>query len=107
MLPAGTILNVNYAGTTFASSGAPNGGCASASDFRWVFTRLVKNASAVDAPTACGGARLPDEGTVVGAGCFASVTVMNASTKADVAAGVQAQVLARLTPAGLLTCFDQ
>lgn len=40
------------------------------------------------------------------AGCFASVAVMNASTKADVGADVQAAVLERLAPSGLLTCFS-
>ncbi|KAI0744779.1 sure-like protein [Earliella scabrosa] len=100
VLPAGTIVNVNFASTHF-----PNGACTSASDFRWIFTRLVQDSSAVDVNT-CGTTRLPDEGTVVRAGCFASVTVMNATTKSDVSAGVQAQVLQRLTPSGLLTCFD-
>ena len=53
-----------------------------------------------------GSTTLPDETTVVDAGCFASVAVMNASTKADVGADVQAAVLERLAPSGLLTCFS-
>ncbi|RDX43643.1 sure-like protein [Lentinus brumalis] len=104
VLPAGVTLNVNYAATTFTSSGTPNGDCASASDFTWVFTRLVKSSTAVDVED-CGSTRLPDEGTVVGSGCFASVTVMNATSKSDVSASVQAQVLQRLQTSGLLTCF--
>ena len=103
-LPPGVILNVNYAATTFTSSGTPNGDCASASDFKWVFTRLVQDLSAIDVED-CGSTLLPDEGTVVRSGCFASVTVMNATTKSDVSASVQAQVLQRLQPSGLLTCF--
>ena len=105
VLPAGTILNVNYGATTFSSSGAPNGDCTAAGDFSWVFTRLVSNSSARDVET-CGSTRLPAETTVVDSGCFASVTVMNASTKADVDAATQALVLDRLTPSGLLTCFN-
>ncbi|KAM5538873.1 hypothetical protein V8D89_007595 [Ganoderma adspersum] len=104
ILPAGVTLNVNYGATTF-SSGQPNGDCVNPSDFQWVFTRLLKNSSAVDVAT-CGSATLPDETTVVDAGCFASVTVMNASMKADVGADVQAVVLERLAPSGLLTCFS-
>ncbi|PIL26041.1 hypothetical protein GSI_11795 [Ganoderma sinense ZZ0214-1] len=105
ILPASVTLNVNYGATTFSSSGAPNGDCASPSDFQWVFTRLLQDSSAVDVET-CGSTTLPDETTVVDAGCFASVTVMNASTKADVGADVQAAVLERLAPSGLLTCFS-
>ncbi|KAI0752162.1 sure-like protein [Fomes fomentarius] len=97
ILPAGITLNVNYAGTSSS--------CAAASDFRWVFTRLLVNATATDVGT-CGSTHLPDEGTVVGSGCFASVTVMNATTKSDVSADVQGKVFQRLAPSGLLTCFD-
>ncbi|EJF59255.1 sure-like protein [Dichomitus squalens LYAD-421 SS1] len=104
ILPSGVTLNVNYAATTFSSSGAPNGDCATASDFQWVFTRLLPNSTAVDVET-CGSENLPDETTVADSGCFATVTVMNATTKSDVDADVQAQVLDRLTPSGLLTCF--
>ncbi|KAH9916245.1 sure-like protein [Epithele typhae] len=106
IIPSGMIVNVNYGATTFTSSGTANGGCTSASDFKWVFTRLLKNSTAHDVST-CGSTVLPDESTVVGAGCFASVTVMDATHKADVNSSVQAQVLNRLTPSGLLTCFNQ
>ncbi|KAI0351651.1 sure-like protein [Trametes cingulata] len=105
VLPAGITLNVNYGSTTFSSSGAPSGDCTTAGDFRWVFTRILPNSSATDVET-CGSTHLPDETTVVRAGCFASVSVMNATTKADVDAATQAAVLTRLEPSGLLTCFD-
>ena len=105
VLPPGITLNVNYGSTTFSSSGVPNGDCASASDFTWVFTRILQNDGEIDVET-CGSTRLPDETTVVHAGCFASVSVMNASTKADVDAATQGVVLARLQPSGLLSCFD-
>ena len=100
-------MNVNFGPTTFSSSGQPNGACASPADFQWIFTRLLKSSSATDVET-CGSTTLPDETTVVdsSAGCFASVTVMNASTKADVGADVQAAVLERLAPSGLLSCFS-
>ncbi|KAJ8472946.1 hypothetical protein ONZ51_g8184 [Trametes cubensis] len=105
VLPPGITLNVNYGSTTFSSSGVPNGDCASANDFTWVFTRILQNDGEIDVET-CGSTRLPDETTVVHAGCFASVSVMNASTKADVDAATQGVVLARLQPSGLLSCFD-
>ncbi|CDO70418.1 hypothetical protein BN946_scf184999.g59 [Trametes cinnabarina] len=105
VLPLGTTLNVNFGSTTFSSSGIPNGDCASASDFTWVFTRIIANASATDVET-CGTIHLPDETTVVRSGCFASVSVMNATTKADVDAASQAAVLERLQPSGLLSCFN-
>ncbi|KAI0668909.1 sure-like protein [Trametes maxima] len=103
ILPPGVTLNVNYAKTTFSSSGAPNGDCASADDVRFIFTR-IQSAKGKDVNT-CGSTTLPTESKVVGAGCFASVSVMNATTKADVDAATQAAVLARLQ--GLLSCFDQ
>ncbi|OSD03715.1 sure-like protein [Trametes coccinea BRFM310] len=105
VVPPGTTLNVNYGSTTFSSSGAPNGNCTSPEDFTWVFTRIIANASATDVET-CGSTHLPDETSVVRSGCFASVSVMNATTKADVDAAAQAAVLQRLQPSGLLACFD-
>ena len=103
ILPSGVTLNVNYAATTFSSSGAPNGDCATASDFQWVFTRLLRNSSAVDVET-CGSDHLPDETTVVhSSGCHVSVTVIDANAKKDVDATTQAAVLERIS--GLLTCF--
>ena len=98
-------LHIHYGATTFSASGEAKGDCATASDFKWVLVRMAKSTTAVDVET-CGKKHLPDETTVVDAGCFASVTVMNASTKADVGADVQAVVLERLAPSGLLTCFS-
>lgn len=72
-----------------------------------MFTRINSpSANTVDVET-CGRTVLPAESTVVGAGCFASVSVMNATTKADVDASVQGAVLGRLSPSGLLSCFNQ
>ncbi|KAI8972588.1 sure-like protein [Trametes punicea] len=103
LLPPGVTLNVNYARTTFSSSGAPDGKCASESDFKYVLTRIAPNERAQDVET-CGSKHLPDEATVVKSGCYASVSVMNATTKADVDAATQGAVLARLK--SLLSCFD-
>lgn len=61
-------------------------------------------ARAVDVAT-CGSRRLPDEATVVHAGCYASVTVVNATTLLDTDADAQKEVLDRLAPSGLLSCF--
>ncbi|KAH9856346.1 sure-like protein [Lenzites betulinus] len=107
VLPAGITLNVNFGSTTFSSSGAPRGACTSPTDFQWVFTRInTPSMNTADVET-CGSTVLPAESTVVGAGCFASVSVMNATTKADVGASVQGAVLGRISPSGLLSCFDQ
>lgn len=98
VLPANTTLNVNLA----ATSGS---GCTNASNFEFVFTRLISNSSAVDVVT-CGSSRLPDETTVVrSGGCFVSVTVIDANTKKDVDAATQAVVLNRLQQNLTLSCF--
>lgn len=107
ILPQGITLNVNFGSTTFSSSGAPSGDCTAASDFQWVFTRILPPSSGTKDAQTCGSTVLPDERTVVDAGCFASVSVMNASTKADVDAATQGVVLQKLTPSGLLSCFDE
>ncbi|THH29302.1 hypothetical protein EUX98_g4893 [Antrodiella citrinella] len=94
ILPSGITLNVNFPSTS---------GCASASDFKFVLTRLVSNSSATDVQT-CGSTHLPVETTVVGnSGCFASISVINASTKKDVDAATQGFVLDRI--GSLLSCF--
>ncbi|OJT14729.1 Acid phosphatase [Trametes pubescens] len=106
ILPAGITLNVNFGRTTFSSSGVPSGDCAAAGDFQWVFTRILPAGAGTKDVQTCGSTVLPDERTVVDAGCFASVSVMDASTKADVDAATQGVVLQRLAPSGLLSCFD-
>ncbi|KAH9856282.1 sure-like protein [Lenzites betulinus] len=94
LLPTGVIVNVNYAAVDK---------CTSPAAFKWVFSRLVENVLEVDVET-CGSSHLPSESRVVGAGCFASVTVLDASSKLDVNATLQVQVLERL--GGLpLTCL--
>lgn len=87
LLPPGITLNVNYPAID---------DCPAASDYRWVFSRIVSNILATDVYT-CGSTTLPSESDVVGTtGCYASVSVMDASTKLDVNASTQALVLERL-----------
>ncbi|OCH88510.1 sure-like protein [Obba rivulosa] len=94
VIPHGTTLNVNFPSTA---------ACPEAKDFSFVFTRLMPSTSAADV-RACGSDNLPDETTVVqGAGCFVSVTVLNATSKMDVDAETQRPVFERLR--GFLTCL--
>ncbi|KAJ3765122.1 sure-like protein [Lentinula raphanica] len=95
-LPSGISLNVNYPASTSSS-------CASPFDFSFVLTRIAPNSGATDVET-CGTDHLPGESAVVAtSGCFASVSVMNATNKADVDAATQAFVLNRLD--GFLSCL--
>ncbi|TFK47156.1 survival protein sure-like phosphatase/nucleotidase [Heliocybe sulcata] len=91
-LPTGIVMNVNYPSLA---------DCASASDYKWVLTRILSDSEATDVET-CGTDHLPAESDVVG-GCYASVSVYNASTKADVDAATQGFVLNRL--GSFLTCY--
>lgn len=90
-LPAGTWLNVNYPevdGNT----------CNSADEFRFVLSR-INAATVFTAPDVetCGSDRLPTETAVVDAeGCYASVSVGDASDKTTTGAENQAVVLAKL-----------
>ncbi|KAF9067436.1 acid phosphatase [Rhodocollybia butyracea] len=95
-LPVGISINVNY------PASSPTG-CASTSDFSFILTRIAPNASVTDVET-CGTDHLPGEAEVnVTPGCFASVSVMNATTEGDVDAITQAFVLNRL--GGFLSCL--
>jgi 5'-nucleotidase len=96
ILPAGTILNVNLATSA--------GNCASASDYKFVFTRVLSNANITDVLT-CGSRHLPDELTVVNAGCYVSVSVLNATIKADVDSSTQKAVYNRFS-SDFFSCFS-
>ncbi|GLB44603.1 putative survival protein SurE [Lyophyllum shimeji] len=93
ILPPGISINVNYPSTSK---------CPTASSFSFVFTRIAANSGATDVRT-CGTTHLPDERSVIKQGCFATVSVFNASTKADVPAATQAVVLNKLS--SILTCL--
>ncbi|KAJ7819524.1 sure-like protein [Mycena leptocephala] len=87
ILPPVIVLNVNFPSTS---------GCTSAAAFKFVLTRINSNSGATDVQT-CGTTHLPTESSVISkAGCFATVSVFNASTKGDVDAATQGIVLAKL-----------
>ncbi|KAJ7737894.1 sure-like protein [Mycena maculata] len=93
VLPSGVSLNVNYPSTT---------DCTSADAFKFVLTRIYLDLFATDVET-CGTDRLPTESDVVAMpGCFASVSVFDASSKLDSDAATQAIVLAKLQ--SILSC---
>ena len=85
-VPKGTILNVNYPGTVH---------CHTVDSFKFVFTRMNEDSTVKDITT-CGSDHLPSENKVIGSGCYVSVSVTNATNKADVGATTQAVVLDRL-----------
>ena len=98
ILPSNTVVNVNYPNAT--------GACASADAYQFVLTRIfAPTIFSGNDVTTCGSDRLPTEANVVARtdGCFASVSVMKASTKLDADADVQQTVLERL--GDLLTCL--
>ncbi|KAI5122401.1 hypothetical protein M0805_002952 [Coniferiporia weirii] len=96
ILPSNITLNVNYPEAT--------GSCTDADAFSFVLTRInaATSGAAPDVST-CGTDRLPTESSVVAlSGCFASVSVMDATTKGDVDASTQVFVLEKL--GSLLVC---
>lgn len=97
LLPSGVILNVNFP--------TLNDTC-TADDVQFVFTRVFPALLPIDVNTCNNGGKLPDESTVVGSGCFASVSVVDANLKLDVLEPTQANVLSRLSALGFV-CFDQ
>ncbi|KAG6853243.1 hypothetical protein C0991_005745 [Blastosporella zonata] len=93
ILPRNISLNVNYPATAHCN----------AENTKFVFTRVYASTNATDVHT-CGSSILPDETTVVfSPGCFATVSVFDATTKNDVNASTQAWVLKKLQP--MLSCF--
>lgn len=89
LLPPGIIVSVNYPSIT---------NCSDASDYKWVLARNLWDPFASDF-AACSedGSVLPTGSDVVGtAGCYSSVTVLNATTKLDVDATLQGEVYSRL-----------
>ncbi|KAF5361467.1 hypothetical protein D9758_006249 [Tetrapyrgos nigripes] len=78
-------------------------GCLDVFDYKFVLSRVKEDASSVDVET-CGRTSLPAEADVVAhRGCFASVSVFDATTKGDVDASTQKFVLDRL--GGFLSCL--
>ncbi|MCJ1458130.1 hypothetical protein MMC28_008501 [Mycoblastus sanguinarius] len=98
-LPENMWLNVNFPAVSSSS-------CSSLSDFRFVLSRIntATSETANDVVTCDNGGRLPTETSVVDTdGCYASVSVGVATTKADANATEQAVVLGKL--AGILSCL--
>ncbi|KAJ4421728.1 hypothetical protein N0V82_003572 [Gnomoniopsis sp. IMI 355080] len=97
-LPNGIWLNVNYPAVSSST-------CSSAAQFKFVLSRIYSATFLTgDDVTSCGSNRLPTESSVVGtSGCFASISVGDASDKTDASASDQATVLAKLQP--ILSCL--
>ncbi|KAK0201035.1 sure-like protein [Desarmillaria ectypa] len=93
ILPPGISVNVNYPSTSK---------CPEPSNFSFILSRINEDDDATDVER-CGTTHLPAEVDVVTRGCFVSVSVFNASTKADVGADTQAFVLDRIS--GILSCL--
>lgn len=92
ILPPGISINVNYPATD---------SCSAVSDYKFVLSTIYGNVATVQT---CGSTSLPTENSVESAsGCYASVSVFNASNKQDANATVQAVVLQKL--GSLLTCL--
>ena len=92
ILPQGISINVNFASTS---------SCSSPSSFKFVLTRIASS-SAADVTT-CGSNHLPTESSAITKGCIATVSVFNATTKADVDATTQQVVLGKIAP--ILSCL--
>ena len=97
-LPSNIWLNVNFP----AVSGST---CSSPKDFKFVLSRInTANGSTPPDVETCGSTRLPTETSVVDtAGCYASISVGVATTKADATAANQAVVLGKLK--SILSCL--
>ena len=96
-LPSGIWLNVNYPASSTNS-------CSSASQFKFVLSRINASTAATDVVTCNNGGRLPTETSVVNtSGCYASISVGVAATKTDVNKTAQATVLKKLGK--ILSCL--
>lgn len=93
VLPNGTVLNVNYPSID---------DCIEESDYHRMCSRNHWNPFADDVETCKSTYLLYEASVVQSGGCYASVSVLGASTKPDVDQGVQAEVLAKLT----LSCLS-
>ena len=92
ILPKNITLNVNFPALSSTCS---------ADNMQWILTRVFPVILGNPDVVTCGnGGRLPQEGDVVKAGCYATVSVVQASTKVDVSKSVQADVLNRLSGLG-------
>ncbi len=97
-----TILNVNYP----PLGKRPN--CSNAGDIKWVLTRALPTIFKDDIVTCGNGGKLPTELEVVeeSDSCFASVSVLNASSKMDAGRDAQQAVLETLVGLGFVCLED-
>ncbi|KAJ7584767.1 sure-like protein [Mycena floridula] len=96
ILPQGVSINVNYPSVS---------GCSNVSQYKFVLSRITASSSSKDVQT-CGQTHLSSESSVVAtSGCFVSVSVFDASTKADSSATNQAFVLNKLNSTLPLSCI--
>ncbi|KAF9463382.1 sure-like protein [Collybia nuda] len=94
ILPPGVTINVNYPGTE---------NCPTASSISWIFTRIAAPSEGTRDVESCGKTQLTDELTTIRLGCYATISVFNATTIQDVSADKQEFVLKKLQ--GLLSCL--
>lgn len=98
LLPNTTLVNVNYPPITSNCSVTPE-------TIKWVLARAyspIIEWKGKDVSTCGNNGQLPLATDVLGktSGCYATVTVLNASTKGDATSDVQADVLQRLAGLG-------
>ncbi|KAF2704395.1 sure-like protein, partial [Pleomassaria siparia CBS 279.74] len=96
-LPDGVFLNVNFPESTDST-------CNSASQFKFILSRINSGVFSADDTEWCGSTRLPTESEVIlKSGCYATISPGDASDKTTVDAARQALVLAKLKP--ILSCL--
>jgi len=103
LVPKGTIINVNYPALNFTAGST----CSKPEDVKWVFSRLFQAGILDHDITICNnGGKLPDGAAVAGdtSGCYASVVVLNSSTKLQAGTDAQTAVLNSLNGLGW-TCW--
>lgn len=93
-LPQGIWFNVNYPSVSGSK-------CSTTGAFKFVLSRI--SAGTGNDTQTCGGTSLPTESAVIAAGCYASISVAVADTKADADAATQKVVLDKL--GGFLSCL--
>lgn len=99
-LPDDIWLNVNFASVSDSE-------CSSADDFKFIFSRIYTAVPLItpDDVTTCGSSRLPSELKVsLTSGCYASISVGQASNKSDANATMQEVVLKKFS--GILSCLE-
>lgn len=96
LIPRGVSINVNYPSTV---------NCSTPAHFSFIFTR-INPANTTDRDIEiCGNKQLPAEATTITMGCFATVSVFNATTKGDVSAAIQKAVFKKVAP--IISCLPK